>query len=78
MGMAGHLDFRVFCSCQDWVSYKNDMILAQLVTGLADPDWHEKIMVLGDKLTLQMVVSLLEGLEMGKASKATLKLRSVE
>ena len=44
------------------------MILAQLVTGLADPEWQEKTMVLGDKLTVEKAVSLLEGLEMEKAS----------
>ena len=38
MAMAGQCDFRVYCSCQVWVSNKNDMILAQLVAGLADPD----------------------------------------
>ena len=54
------------------------MILTQLVTGLADPEWEEKIMVLGDKLTLDKTVSLLEDLEMGKTSRANLKPGSVE
>ena len=76
--MAGQCDFCACCSCQDWVSYKNKMFLAQLVTELADPEWQEKVMLMGDKMTLMNAVSLLEVLEMGKASKGTLKPGAVE
>ena len=54
------------------------MILAHIVTGLANPEWQEKVMVMGDKLTLEKAVPLLEGLEMGKSSRATLKPGAVE
>ena len=47
MGMAGQCDLRVCCYCQDWASYKKDMILAQLVTVLPDPKWQEKVMYTG-------------------------------
>ena len=76
--MAGQYDFCVCCNGQDCVSYKNNMILAQLVTGLDDSVWQEKVMMMGDKLTLEKAMSLLEGLEMGKASSATLKPGAVE
>ena len=46
--------------------------------GLADPEWHEMVMVIEDKLTLEKAVPLHEGLEMGKSSRATLKPGAVD
>ena len=54
------------------------MILTQLVTGLAYPELQDKVMVMGDKLSLEKAVSQLEGLELGKSSRATSKPGAVE
>ena len=58
------------CTCDEdvEVSSKEDMVLDQLFRGLQENDWKEKLIAVGDKLTLEKAVKLVEGLEIGKSS----------
>ena len=74
-GQADVCDFMVECTaCQADISFKDKIIMYQLVRGLADVTAQERILeaaaqVEGGELSLTRVIKLAEAFEMGKSSQ---------